>query len=1271
MSPGPGGESVNLLVYPKDQYQNPLHPFDTSQLKLYVILSDGTLQGVAVIWSPVSFGVQTTLPRPSQAMPMAVKYLGSNPPLEADFQNDIQAQSSVFSLANSDVTYPQSISCLSQGLVKLTPKDQYGQPRLGVGAAPPLNFTFTNQGSGPAPSYDASKGFSVRNDCLLLPFSLISTGTYELTIAVPYDTQGQSRNFLITAVNALSPNQCRAQGPGLCSGSPGEQVALYVYLKDQNRNPYNPGPNENPNITIVLSRPEATASDTVLPFSITADVLTSYYLRPFPGKYQILITINDVLLGGAPFSILSTLATVGPSIANSTFTVWSVNQAHVQPSGSMAVGDQLQGLITVYDNQSQRYYQPLDQDLFNVVWPASPSVFTPGPVVDNGDGTYTFSAACVEIDLNAVLSLSVSSGRNPQLSCRGSPLNITVSPMRRFSKLVAYGSGLEEGHDQTGNIILRGFDQYGVDWPVNIGTNCKLSVVQDGYICTYSFTSNTARYQLPSSGAPPILVLLKEIIPTGITKSSLKPQLFLVPFGNPPVTEATQCYVVWNSLVQNDISTATLYAVDNNGERRRQGGDFVQTLPLPNTPMILTTSIKDNQDGSYTIDMMMPSAAFVFQTPAPALQISVNGQPIQATPFLFPMSPLPMVSTRLDGSGLTSAKIGHQAAFTISCLSSDGQLSSTGFYNASSYLVQSDSDAPKYISCNTSSMNSGTIEVTYTVPSDMDAGTYQCYVFVNSEQTWQSPTTVDVTNDTAVYDIGNYKIESRGGQWSIDSNTTTLWAIDNSNSSITVLKTQTGSAAGATSTFALNIPVTDDCFQGGGFMFTFDITIDSMAPIKVSPFSQPTNPVTMTWINPTPDDHGNVDNNQSAIEWDVNGVAITVPRPERLKITPTDAATICYHYMTSKDQSQYLIYIFQAGQLITQGSWPRTSDASSLPTLGLQIQRFSPHGCTIGIANVTTVPTAFCPIPRQTATADSFQIGYEPAKAIDGDASTFWHSEYSPTLVPLPHSIVINLHAKCPVNGLQYTPRQDFTLGPGLGINGRVGQYSIRLSLDGQNWDAPCANGSFVDDSSTKTVNFTSTIARFIQLTATTEAGNRGPWTSAAEITIFYAPISGADIVFSQPWSVNYVLTPSNAGAYLNRGMLIYGNDAPTTTCTMTQNPVPECGCSVAVYSFKATKIYEFAGLSPTPGMYFQGPYWNPQSGRWVNWNAASMEDIGPSNLKVDSDAVNTVMVVAGQSCVTIFSNGVFQFSATTAYGGQPISTLSPAQILSWWTDVT
>lgn len=1281
MSPGPGGQEVKLVVYPKDKFGNFLQPFDSSQLRLNILLPDVPWENLAIIWSAIPNGVQTSLPRPSSEAQIGVKYSGLEPPIETDFHNTIQAQPSVFSLANSDVAYPQTIGCLSQGLIVLTPKDQYGQPRLGEGAAPPLALTFVNQASGTAPSYDASKGFVVRNDSLLLPFSVKAVGTYHLTIQDPSDAQSQPRNFVITAVDSLSPENCIAYGEGLCSGLGSEQVALYVKLRDQNGDPYTPGPNENPDITITLSLPIPTVPDISIPFSITKDLLTAFYLRPAAGSYQILISINDVLLGEGSFDLLVQTAAVAPSITKSTFSVRSVSQAHMQPSGLIAQGDQLQGLITTYDGQGQRWYQSLINDSYHVVWP---SVFTPGPLVDNSNGTYSMSAVASAIDPSTGMSLSVSSTANPLLECVDSPRPMVVSPPRQLSTLIAYGSGLEEGHDQTSTISLRGFDQYHIDFPVVLqfvpavlGTNCRLRLLQDDVPWTYSSPtafSHTASYQMPALGSKPFLVLLSPFISTGQVETTFKPELFLVPCGTPYVTDPTKCFVVWKKLVQDDISSATLYACDNGGNRRRQGGDFVQTSSTANTPMILTTSINDNLDGSYTIDMMMPAAAFASQTPAPTLVISVNGQPIQATPFSFPLSPLPMVYSKADGPGLTTAILGKEANFSISCFASNGQLSSAGFHGASVYLVQN-TDIPRYVVCEISANNTGTAQVTYTIPADMGAGTYECYIYVNSEQIAQSPTTVNVVADSSdyfsqAYRICRYIFASPPERWSIVADQT-LWKIDTSQDGITTLTTQAGASGLATVpvTFALNLPVVDQWFQNGGFMFSYDITIDSGSPIQIAPFTQPTNQVTMTWIN-GPNSENNVpDNTQSTIEWQVGGTSIVVPRPERLHITPTDAATICYHYMISEDNSQYLLYVFQAGQFVTQGSWPRTANpATLLPTLGLQIQCLAGTGCKIGVSNVLTIPTYFRTKQKLIAVADSFQNGNKPSNAVDGNPNTFWHSEFSPTLVPLPHNIVVDLNSLYLVSGLTYQPRQDGS------ANGNIGNYSIQLSLNGQNWDAPCATGAFADDSSSKTLTFTSQSARYVRLNAMTEAGNRGPWSSAADIIISYAnPETGADVILSEPWASKYVLTVPNSGHLSSSGLIVDGTQTGQSNCWIYQNPVPEYGCSIAIYSLSVLNAFEHPVTKPgEPPMIaaigFQGPFWCPQSGRWVNWGN-TIEDIGPSNMKLDDSAVNTVMVVTGKSCVTIFCNGVFQFSATTALG-QPISSLSPPQLMSYRTNI-
>lgn len=90
-----------------------------------------------------------------------------------------------------------------------------------------------------------------------------------------------------------------------------------------------------------------------------------------------------------------------------------------------------------------------------------------------------------------------------------------------------------------------------------------------------------------------------------------------------------------------------------------------------------------------------------------------------------------------------------------------------------------------------------------------------------------------------------------------------------------------------------------------------------------------------------------------------------------------------------------------------------------------------------------------------TAVASDQSSSYPAGNAIDGNSATIWHSKYSPTAVPLPHSITINMHAVSYVSGLTYLPRQDTS------SNGNIGQYSISVSTDGINWGTPVAAGTW------------------------------------------------------------------------------------------------------------------------------------------------------------------------------------------------------------------
>lgn len=131
-----------------------------------------------------------------------------------------------------------------------------------------------------------------------------------------------------------------------------------------------------------------------------------------------------------------------------------------------------------------------------------------------------------------------------------------------------------------------------------------------------------------------------------------------------------------------------------------------------------------------------------------------------------------------------------------------------------------------------------------------------------------------------------------------------------------------------------------------------------------------------------------------------------------------------------------------------------------------------------------------------TATADSFQTGNEPSKAIDGNPSTFWHSAYSPD-DPLPNTITLDMKASFLINAVSIQPRQDTS------TNGRIGQHRIELSGDGTTW-TQVAVGTYGNDATTKKTTFLSRPARYVRIAALSEATGTGKqWTTAAEINVF------------------------------------------------------------------------------------------------------------------------------------------------------------------------
>ncbi|KUM41111.1 discoidin domain-containing protein [Arthrobacter sp. EPSL27] len=161
------------------------------------------------------------------------------------------------------------------------------------------------------------------------------------------------------------------------------------------------------------------------------------------------------------------------------------------------------------------------------------------------------------------------------------------------------------------------------------------------------------------------------------------------------------------------------------------------------------------------------------------------------------------------------------------------------------------------------------------------------------------------------------------------------------------------------------------------------------------------------------------------------------------------------------------------------------------------------HAAEINLLAGQTAPTAGV-LPRTgwTAAASDEEVTSQNGRAanvLDGSAATFWHSRWSPApAAPLPHSITIDTKAARSIGGFQYLPRPD-------NRNGRIGKYSIAVSSDGTAWSV-VATGAWPDTVTQKTVTFAPVSARYVRLTATTEAGNRGPWSNAAEVNLLGPP---------------------------------------------------------------------------------------------------------------------------------------------------------------------
>ncbi len=125
--------------------------------------------------------------------------------------------------------------------------------------------------------------------------------------------------------------------------------------------------------------------------------------------------------------------------------------------------------------------------------------------------------------------------------------------------------------------------------------------------------------------------------------------------------------------------------------------------------------------------------------------------------------------------------------------------------------------------------------------------------------------------------------------------------------------------------------------------------------------------------------------------------------------------------------------------------------------------------------------------------------GYAATNAFDGDAATFWHTQFTNTeLINEPHEMQIDMRKTAELNGFQYTPRQD-----GFKV-GNVGKYQFYISMDGKNWGKPVISGAFENSTTAKQVFFAPKRGRYIRLRSLSEA-NGFTDANIAELSVFKA----------------------------------------------------------------------------------------------------------------------------------------------------------------------
>lgn len=145
------------------------------------------------------------------------------------------------------------------------------------------------------------------------------------------------------------------------------------------------------------------------------------------------------------------------------------------------------------------------------------------------------------------------------------------------------------------------------------------------------------------------------------------------------------------------------------------------------------------------------------------------------------------------------------------------------------------------------------------------------------------------------------------------------------------------------------------------------------------------------------------------------------------------------------------------------------------------------------------------PIPKQDMTIHSFDSqeidGEDGAatNALDGDSSTFWHTEWSAKEAAYPHFVAVDLGASHELGSITVQGRPS-------GTNGRIKDYEVYVSADGQSWGSAVATGAFTTATTPQKVTFAQPqSARYVKVVGL-NSHNGLAFASIAELDFYEVP---------------------------------------------------------------------------------------------------------------------------------------------------------------------